>query len=331
MISFVNPEALWLLFILLPGFALGVLGWRTKRRLSLLFGVSPQKTKKNQVVKYFLFSCAAFFAIIVLAVPRIEMPGHLSSSKTGEIILLTDVSRSMDARLNPESPSRLERAKDIELSILREFPEARFSVCGFLSMARCLTPLTQDNAYVKRTIEMVLDINSVPGSDTDIGSGILDVVGKFSQDEKARIIVLLSDGGHYASDYSGFPSIINASAVAAVGELTKLKIKLIIIGVGEKKETTIPLYDEEGRFTGKYAEYAGQVFQSRLEEEPLLKIAEAAQGKYFSESDQSGPKDLIATSLTVHSSREEKDYRDITFFLLIPAAFFSVLYLRHIH
>jgi hypothetical protein len=338
-VTFENPGALWLL-LTLPFllFGLGLWGWMAKKEIAEMFQLNIRRLKISQVEKYIEAGVLMSLLIVALAVPKYPFPSFATQKKTGEIALLVDVSASMAVKRDLASPNRLERVKPILYEIIDRMEKlqgVRISLHGSMNIARSLVPFVskKDYPYLKESIRKVLSINSIPGRGSSHGRPILDVVGKFSKDETAKVIVLFSDGEAFIGATRGMGkaemNYVEEAAIKARSE----GVKVITVGIGEREGAKIPLYDTRGGFTGEYAKLQGVDFVSYLEEEGLKKIASQTGGKNFFEKNLTGLIESIEENLTLGSIeevREEvKDYRFIAHWFLLAAIPIWIVFVRH--
>lgn len=324
---FGNIAAFWLLLAVIFIAIIGLWGWKAKQEIIRVW-VTEKKAKASQIRKYILASIMAIIVIFAIAAPRIPVFLPANTEKEGLIVFLVDVSGSMAAQEELNSPNRLERVKQMLPEIIDEFPEATFYPFHFTNTARSVTPpLTkEDFPYLKESIDNILDIYSAPGENSAFGKPILQAVSKIAKAEKVKIIVLFSDGefktwGTRTDD---------ANLEQALGKAAQENVKIITVGVGEKDGAKIPLYDEAGEFTGEFASDYDQPIITKLKEERLMLIASRTQGEYFPEKDFQGMVDFLSKNL--ESNVAGNSYKDINYFLMIPAAvlwiIFARLYLR---
>jgi Ca-activated chloride channel family protein len=338
---FENPGMLWLL-LAVPPFLLGfgLWGWKARKEAASLFPMLIGRLKRKHIEKYVLSAVIMALLIVTLALPQIAYTATSATQKTGEIILLVDVSRSMAAQSEPYAPTRLDRVKTILLDIIdsmEELGQVKISLCGFNDIARSHVPLVgvEDYSYLRESIKKVLGINSTPGGDTSLGLPILNVANKFSQDASSKIIIMLSDGEPY---YWGQGRVTDTEAeyIEQAIETAKAEgITVITVGVGEIEGAKIPLYDENGDFTGSYVQKSkGIDFVFYLQEDMLKKIASETGGAYFNEKNLEGFIELIEENLvTVDSGvvSEEEEYQSVAhWFILASLPVWVVFIRRHI-
>jgi len=335
---FENPSALWLLLALPPLlFGLGLWGWGAKKEAAVMFPLVLRRLRRKQVEKYIIAGVLMVLLIVALALPKVAFSASAATEKTGEIVLLVDVSRSMAAQKDLDSLSRLERVKPILYEIIdsmEELGQVRISLYGFTHIARSHVPLVgkEDYPYLKESIKKVLDINSTPGGDTSLGQPILNVAGKFSEGEQAKLIIIFSDGEPFFWETRGMTDSERAFIEQAVEKAVEEGIKVITVGVGEREGARIPLYDSDGEFTGGYAKLKGLDYISYLEEDVLEEIASQTGGEYFFEENLEGLTEFIKENLgSVNAeevNKEVKVYRSIAHWFLLAALPIWVVFAR---
>jgi Ca-activated chloride channel homolog len=347
--TFDRPEALWLL-LALPFFLflISFPGWKMKKEAAAIFPSILQPLKKKHVEKYIMAGIIMILLTICLAAPKIPLYSAPVIQKTGEVMLLVDVSGSMAAKPNIDSLSRLERAKIILYDIidnLEKLGQVKISLYGFTDIPRSIVPFvsTEDYQYLKESIEKVLDVYATPGSGSSLGKSIQNSIPRFSEGIQNKIIVLISDGEPYMNGTRGMTYHERVFIKDAIEQAVKENITIITIGVGEKEGARIPLYDSEGKFTGEYAqkEYGDISYESGvdlisyLEEEGLMELSSQTGGEYFFEKNIDGLTELITQNLgSVNENeftQEIKDYKSITnWFLLASLPVWILFTKRHI-
>ncbi len=339
--TFGNPDALWLLLAMPPLLiGLGLWGWKTRKEAAALFPISLRWLRRKQIEKYAAAGVLMALLILTLALPQVGYYVSAATEKTGEIAFLVDVSTSMAAQKDIDSPSRLERVKPILYDIIDSMTELRqvkISLYGFTTIARSHVPLVGvgDYNYLKESIEKVLDIISVPGRGTSLGYSVQSVVDKLSKGDQAKIIILLSDGEPYYYLQQGMSYYERAKIERGVEAAVEEGVTVITVGIGESAGARIPLYDSDGEFTGGYSQLQGVDYVSYLEEESLEEIASGTGGQYFYEDDLNGLIDYIKDNLdSVDSGEANKDvkvYRSVAhWFMLAALPIWVVLARRHI-
>lgn len=334
-----NPIALWLLLVIpILLLVLWLMGWTTTKEIAAMFRLDRRRLKTSQLEKYVLAGILLALLVLALALPSLSFSVPTTSRRAGEVVLLVDVSASMAAQKDLASLNRLERAKSILYEVvnrLEEHGEVRISLHGFNRIARSHVPFVgiEDYPYLEASISNVLGINSTPGGGSSLGRPILDVIGKFSQDESAKLIILLGDGEIFLGLARGMHDVEKGWIEDAIRKAKEQRVRVITVGIGEREGARIPLYDTYGR-TGEYAKLAGVDYVSYLEEEALREIASRTGGAYFFEEDRQGLTEFIEQSLAlipVELTEEVKEYRNIAhWFVLGALPVWIVLARRHL-
>jgi Ca-activated chloride channel family protein len=338
---FENPDALWLLIAILPAlFGLCRWGWESKKKAAALFLLDLRYLKKKHVEKYIMAGVLIILLILAYALPEIAFSSFTTQEKTGEIVLLVDVSTSMAAQEDIYTSSRLDRVKTILYEIIDNMEllgDVKLSLCGFTDRATSLVPMIgiEDYPYLRESIKRVLDINTTPGRDTSLGESIFDVTDKFSEGDGAKLIVVLSDGENYSYNSSGVSREEHNFREIAIQKAVYEGIKVITIGVGEQEGAKIPLYDSNGEFTGEYSQSWGEDYVSYFNNEELQNYSFRTGGKYFYEDNLSGLTAYIIENLnsvnTVLNTPDVNNYKSVAWwFLLVALPVWIILARRHL-
>jgi Ca-activated chloride channel family protein len=337
---FENQELLWWLLVLPPIlFILGLWGWKTKREAAVLFPSVLRRLNIRQIEKYVLAGVLMALLIIVLASPKVGYYATAKIEKTGEVALLVDVSRSMLAQKDLDSPNMLERTKPILYDIvssMQEWRQVKIALFGLTNIARSLVPFVgiEDYDYLKATIKNTLEINSTPGGDTGFGKPLLELAAKFSEGDQPKIIVIVSDGEPFYWNLSRVTDEERELIEKGVAACVEKGIKVVTVGVGEAEGARVPLYTD-GEFTGyaksdgKYTDY---VFY--LVEDVLKELSFRTGGEYFAEQDTVDLTEYIAKyleTIEVEVDEDVKVYNSIShWFILASLPIWVVFVRRHI-
>ncbi len=344
---FDNAGALGLLVILPPLlFGLGLWGWRAKQEVAVTFPLVLWRLRRKQVEKFILAGVLMALLVVALALPKVATSVVAAPEKTGEVVLLVDVSDSMAAKKHVSSPNRLERIRPMLYEIIDSLEllgQVKISLHGFTNTARSHVPFVgiEDYPYLRESIGAVLDINSTPGEGSSLGQPILDVAGKFSEGEPNKLLILFGDGEPFAGLTRGMTDYEGLLIDKAVETAGKQGIRVITVGVGEREGAKIPVFSSEGQFTGEYAKLLNvdrttyRDYISYLEEDGLKKIAAGTNGRYFSEEDRGELINYIGENLgpaaEEAAAKEVKVYRSIAhWFVLAALPVWIVLVRRHL-
>ncbi|MFP6682275.1 MAG: VWA domain-containing protein [Gammaproteobacteria bacterium] len=264
---FLRPE--W--FVLLVPLAL--LCWRYIRRRdaagvwqsicdeALLPYILVKRNVGRSPLNIAVFMISGITAIIALAGPTWErLPTPVFRDESAMVLLL-DLSRSMDA--TDISPSRLDRAKFKITDILRQRRDGQTALIVYAAEPYVVTPLTNDVA----TIESQLPA---------LRTGIMPSQGSNGDKAVERGIALLNQGGMtngellLITDGLGPLEVDRAKNIIAANG-----IRLSVLGVGTPEGAPIP--DKDGGFI---KDVRGNIVLEPLRPAQLRELANAGRGLY---------------------------------------------------
>lgn len=275
--AFEHPYILSLLFAIpvLIGVFLWYLRWRkhtiTKvgdNELVLQLMDNPSQVRKW--VKFCLLLGAFTCIVIGLANLRVGMKKEKATNANAEVIICFDVSNSMLAE--DVKPNRLGQAKFAAAQLIDELAANKIGLIVFAGSSYVQMPLTRD----ARASLMYLDgisTGSVPTQGTAIGSALELAMMAFeeggeSDADKGRAIIIITDGESH-----------DENAVDMAKKAAAANIKVITLGVGTSEGAPIPVR-KNGMVEGFKKDRQGNVVLTRLDENLMAELAEAADGEY---------------------------------------------------
>lgn len=308
MISFANPQYLYILFAL-PILAIGYVFVRLYRikRLSK-FGkhlnravLMPDDSRYLPYIKVSIELIALGLIIIAAARPYIKtgknvtLTGDDTESVSGiEVMICCDVSNSMLASNTNDinGVSRLQRAKFILDKALDNMHNDRVGLIVFAGNAYLQLPLTPD-VYSAKMFVNSLDPKMAPFQGTAIGAAINSAVAAFDPNSNFnKAIVVITDGENFEDN-----------AIQAAKNAADAGIQVDVIGMGTTGEgMPIPSADSP---TG-FMIYDGVEVKTALDAAGAAKIAEAGKGIYISGSAGSAVADLENQLRKIKSTEYKK-------------------------
>lgn len=288
-----RPEWLWTLIAVL---VLSLLLWRVRSRsggwsdviapelLPFLIGKNAGKKAPN-----FLPFIAAAWIIAVLGASgpsweKIPQPIH---QKQDAMVLVLDLSYSMKA--GDLAPSRLDRARQKLLDLLKLRKEGQTGLVAYAGDAHIVTPLTDDHPTIANLLPALSpDMMPVPGSNAapaiELAIELMHSAGVSSGK-----IVLITDG----VDDQGRSDI--AELISGTG------MTLSVVGVGTPNGAPIPL--PRGGFL-KDAE--GTIAIPKLDIAALKSMASDSSGHYLNiQIDDSDLNSLLADTVILGSEQTQ--------------------------
>jgi Ca-activated chloride channel family protein len=243
MVRFLQPEWLWLL-ALLPL----ILLWRGRRGAVAAIEYSDvgiarkvARATRSRAGRWIwlLPILAGAFMIIGLARPQIGHGRTVVTANGIDIVLLLDVSGSMQAldfKLGDRRVNRIEVVKSVVAKFVDERPDDRIGLVAFAGAPYLISPLTLDHDWLQQNLQRVTVASVDDG--TAIGSAIAAGVNRLrGTSAKSKVLILLTDGMNNTGKISPMAA---AEAAKALG------VKIYTIGVGVRGEAPIPMKDELG-------------------------------------------------------------------------------------
>lgn len=329
MMSFANPQYLWLFLVYIP-----IILWYIKKqrvaeptlKVSTLLPFEKVCTSWKAYLRHVLFVMrlmAIGCLIIILCRPQTYDRWSTSETEGTDIVIALDVSTSMLAR--DFKPDRFEAAKDVASQFISGRESDNIGMVIFAGESFTLVPMTTDKTVLLNYIQ---DISMGMLEDgTAIGDGIATSINRIKNGKaKSKSIILLTDG----SNNTGVVAPLTAAEIAK-----NLGIKIYTIGVGSNGEA---LYPVGMNYYGKM-EY--QKLPVVIDEGTLRSVASMTGGKYYRATSKNVLKEIFKdidqlekTQLDVKNySHTEDDYMKwavLLFMLVGLEVLLRYTVLRHI-
>jgi hypothetical protein len=198
-VRFLTPlGALFALAALVP-LAVFVARQRRARRIRGALGLTePSLTSRVPLA----LALAAVPGLIGLAAaqPVVEESRSRPERVDAEAFVVLDITRSMLASVDPEAPTRIDRARDLAVRLRDDFPEIPVGVASLTDRLLPHAFPTTDRRVFVATIEDAVDIErpgAAIGGTLATGLGALSSVPElnyFSPTARKRLLVVLTDG-----------------------------------------------------------------------------------------------------------------------------------------
>jgi Ca-activated chloride channel family protein len=220
---------------------------------------------------------------------------------SADVVVMIDVSRSMDTRDTP--PSRLRRAVRFAERFVERAAGIRVGLVAFAGAAFPLVPLTQDrDAVLTYLAALDTELMSKPG--TDLAAGLERAASVFDPtSSRPRMVLLLTDGEQGEGNVDGL-----------LGDLRARGIRVVPVGFGTPSGGVVP-----GR-SGGLRDEDGQIVRSRRRDAVLRRIAAATGAAYHREPEERpDPSGLIPRPDPVAREEKEKRPEPLPFWVVIAA------------
>tara|TARA_R110002050_G_scaffold157464_1_gene286064 strand:- start:10778 stop:11815 length:1038 start_codon:yes stop_codon:yes gene_type:complete len=290
---------IWLLFFVLQF-------WKYKAQnkfadKKLLKRLSPNTSLFKSVLKIIVLSLAFACLAIALVNPKIGTKLETVKREGVDIVFAIDVSKSMLAE--DIAPNRLEKSKQLVTQIINNLASDRVGIIAYAGKAFPQLPITTDYASAKMFLQsMNTDMLSSQG--TAINEAI-ELSKTYFDDEQQtnRVLIIISDGEDHSEQ-----------AAAVAEEASEEGIRIFTIGVGDIKGGPIP-EKRNGIVLNYKKDNQGETVITRLNEETLKNIADAANGAYINGKNTSNVVDNIREILngmdkTEFEAKQFADFKD---------------------
>jgi Ca-activated chloride channel family protein len=282
-VRFADPAYLWLLLIV--PIALLYL-WRFRAsdiptlRFSSLKLIEPSQRQRIGGLRIYLpgalRALVLIALILALARPQRGLRSEEMTARATDIIFCLDASRSMLA-IDFKPDNRFHVAKSVIADFIKGRQYDRMGLVLFAEYAITQCPLTTDRSALLSILD-ALQIGAIAPDQTAIGTGLATAINRLKNSQaKSKVIILVTDGANNAGTVDPLTA---AKTAAALG------IKIYSIGSASPGETQMPIDDPMG----------GQrmvTIKSDLDEDSLLRIAEATGGKYYRAKNESALKSIF--------------------------------------
>jgi Ca-activated chloride channel family protein len=293
LVTFQNPEFLWLLAVL-P--LLLLLRGRAGRAAAVQFSSIAVAKELGATARsragWVLFALRALGLAafsVALARPQIPLAQTEQVEASGiDIVLVLDLSYSMAAVDMSVSEShlltRVDAAKEVLTDFIKRRPNDRIGMVVFAKSAYLVSPITLDHDWLQQNLNR-LHLTSIDGGSTAIGSGLAMAANRLRDlESKSKVVILLTDG----DNNSGVISPLTAAEAASA-----YKVKVYTIGIGTEN-SAMPLLGDNGQLQydrNGHVIFATDMFGRRvpvdgIDSDDLQKIADKTGGQFFRATDQ---------------------------------------------
>lgn len=288
-VTFINAQYLWLLFIIPILILTHFYGLKFTRKKAMKFAnfealarVTGGNRLSMNLPLLFLRFFTLIFLIFALAGPIIW---YMGQGGPFNFVIAIDVSGSMLA--DDFSPNRLDAAKAAAVEFIERVPkDSRIGLMSFSGTPFIKSSLTDDFEKIK---ELLLgEIGVEYSSGTSIGDAIMAASNILIEEEKGRVVILLTDG------QSNVGTVIEKT----INYANDRYVTVNTIGMGT---------EEGGKFIGIDA-------VSVLDDELLMYVAKNTGGTFYRAENN---KELVAAYAEIAQTSNKKLPLKLTIWLII--------------
>ncbi|MES9937455.1 MAG: VWA domain-containing protein [Sedimenticola sp.] len=258
------PVAGWLRYSAVQGRYARVHDYADDHLLPHLTG-SRELRPEERWRRFGLWAALWSLAILAMAGPRWDYTRVQLFSPGSDLVILLDISRSMEVA--DVQPSRMTRARQEIEDLVDQNPALRIGLIAFASVAHVAAPITEDTATIKSLLPHISpELVRLQGSRLSLALDRAKELLAAQPEKSSRSILLITDGDFADPDLE-----------EQIKTLADEDITLHIMGVGTQGGGPVPA--RLGRFM---VDNRGQTIESRLDEETLQHFAKAGGGTYVS-------------------------------------------------
>jgi len=283
--------------------------WQAECDVELLPFILEENPVKSSHIPLIIGSIAALLAVIALAGPtwkRLPMPVFRNASA---LVIVLDLSRSMDAA--DIKPSRLIRARYKIADLLAARKDGQTALIVYAGSAFTVTPLTEDTETINSLLNISTDIMPSQGSDT--AGALAQAVNLFKNAglQQGQILLVTDDDAISGDVPAGY-----SVSILGVGTEAGAPIRLSDGGFLKDRQGNIVLPQLKVSALQQFAQQAGGLFLTLGDNNSDIEALNA----YFEQ--QSKRKSGIESELLLES------WQEFGVWLLLPLLLLASLSFR---
>ena len=294
--------------------------------LDILQSFSRIPNTMQNIMKGLMVSISFCGLCMVLIGPKWQTIEEYQEMEGMEIVFVLDVSLSMLAE--DVKPNRLQRAKIEMESLIKGLENDYLGLVVFAGRAFSMLPyLTTDyDSIYLRILRMINENYSrfVPYG-TNVGNALLLAIESFSEEEREKVIIFLTDGEEQLS--------VRSQVAEAVKMLMERKdISVYLIGIGDPlKASPIPKKDKNGHVTGFEIDFEDNTIMTKPDPELLQEIADVTCGTYIHDATGDELKSIFEGVISDHrkvlGTKTRNTVKDVSQYFLGAALLLLVIFL----
>lgn len=301
--DFTKPEILYFLFILVPVFIVFLVYflWQkdivsNKFNQDVFKIISPNYGYLIKITHFFIKCLALIFLIFALSGPRIGTKIQTVKREGVDIVFALDVSKSM--LVEDIAPNRLLKSIQIISKSIDNLVADRIGIIVYAGQAYPLMPLSFDYSMAKLLLNTI-DSDIVPSQGTDVSSAIYLADSFFNNQDRGKILFILSDGEDHEGNYD-----------KEIKQLLESNTVICGINIGTESGGPIPL-SVNGEISYK-KDKKNNVVISQAKSKILSSLSSLSNGSFIKTRDTKDAVDFVLNNLTKidKSVSEEQFYSD---------------------
>ena len=324
--DFAKPDLLYLMYLLIPISVLFLFYYKWQKNIinnkfnvEIFSKINPDYSVSAKFIHFGFKLLVIICLIFAMAGPRIGTKLQTVKREGVDIIFALDVSKSM--LVEDVAPSRLLKSIQIISKSIDGLVSDRLGLIVYAGQAYPLMPLTFDYSMAKLLVKTI-DSDIVPSQGTDVSSAILLADSFFDNDERSKILFLITDGEDHEGNFDN-----------EISQLSTSNIIISSVNIGTQGGGPIPIQTNQG--ISYKTDSNGDVVISKSNSKMLKEIATATNGDFIKTKDTQEAVDFIFKNMegldkTLKDEQIFSDYEDQFQWFLGFALFFIFLDLMFI-
>ena len=301
--EFVKIELLNLLWVIVPLCVLFIVYYSWQKNIiehkfdyQTFSKINPNYSGVMKILHFSIKIFAILFLVFSLAGPKLGTKLTTVKREGVDVIFALDVSKSM--LVEDVAPSRLLKSIQIISKAIDNLIADRLGLIVYAGDSYPLMPLTFDYSMAKLLVNTI-DTDIVSSQGTDLGSAISLANTFFNNDQRSKILFIISDGEDHQDDYD-----------RQIDQLSNQNIIVCSINVGTRSGGPIPIKNKSN--VNYKLDNSGEVVISKSNSEILKKIASLGGGQFIKTQNTDEATSFIIENIKVldKTLQEEKVYSE---------------------
>ena len=301
--EFVKIELLNLLWIIVPLCVLFLVYYSWQKNIIeqkfdyLTFSkINPNYSSVMKILHFLMKVFVILLLVISLAGPKLGTKLTTVKREGVDVMFALDVSKSM--LVEDVAPSRLLKSIQIISKAIDNLVADRLGLIVYAGEAYPLMPLTFDYSMAKLLVNTI-DTDIVSSQGTDLGSAISLASSFFNNDQRSKILFIISDGEDHQDNYD-----------EQLNQLSNQSIIVCSINIGTRSGGPIPI-KSNGNVNYKL-DNSGEVVISKSNSEILRKISSLGGGEFIKTQNTDKATSFIIENIKLldKTLQEEKVYSE---------------------
>ncbi|MBF26153.1 MAG: BatB protein [Flavobacteriales bacterium] len=276
--------------------------------------INPNYSSILKIIHFIIRLIIVCLLIFALAGPRLGSKLKTVTREGVDVVFALDISKSM--LVEDVAPNRLLKSIQIISKAIDDLVSDRIGIIVYAGEALPLMPLSLDYSMAKLLIKSI-DTDMLQLQGTDVSSAISLSNSFFDNDERSKIIYIISDGEEHEGDYQ-----------EEITGLVEKNTVICAINIGTQAGGPIPVKNVQKLYYKKNKN--GDVVISKSSSEALQSISSFCNGSFIKTNNTSDAVEFIFNNMknldkSIEDEEVYSDYEDQFQWFLAFALFFLLI------